>query len=437
MLAYQIRIALKSMKRNPVLSTLLVTGIALGIAVSTAFVTIYYVLAGDPVPHKSDRLFHVALDAWDPEEPWDDERPELPPNQLAYRDVRALLESDIPTYQTPMFKSSMTVQPDSEAHQPYHEVVRMCRGDFFTMFEVPFRYGSGWDRRADSGPEPVIVIDADTNRRLFGGGDSVGRELTIEGREFTVVGVLDEWRPAIHYYDVNNNPFEAPEAIYMPFDFVEPMELRTAGNTNGWKYYAGDSFQDLLASERIWLQYWVQLDSAEQRDSYRSFLDAYAAEQRRLGRFQRPPNNRIYSVTEWLEREEVTPESTRAMLIISLLFLVVCSVNLIGILLGKFLARAPEVGVRRALGASRTAVFLQHLLECEVIGLIGGAFGLGLSVLLLRLMNRMLDGDLAVHLDLTMLLAAVALSLGAGLIAGTYPSWRICRVAPASYLKLQ
>ena len=55
MLAYQIRIALKSLKRNPVLSTLLVAGIALGIAISTSFVTTYYMLSGDPIPEKSDQ----------------------------------------------------------------------------------------------------------------------------------------------------------------------------------------------------------------------------------------------------------------------------------------------------------------------------------------------------------------------------------------------
>ena len=60
---------------------------------------------------------------------------------------------------------------------------------------------------------------------------------------------------------------------------------------------------------------------------------------------------------------------------VGLLFLVVAAVNLIGLLLGKFLARADEVGVRRALGASRRDVFLQHLVECQVVALLGGAIG--------------------------------------------------------------
>jgi putative ABC transport system permease protein len=439
MLAYQLRIALKSLRRNPVMSTLLVAGIALGIAISTSSVTTYYMLSGNPIPEKSDRLFHVAVDSWDPDSDWDSDRPELQPNQLTYIDVRGIMESDIPTYQTVAYKASMTVQPEgeTESDKPYREIVRMCFADFFTMFEVPFKYGGSWDAEADHGPEPVVVIDAETNRKLFGGGNSVGETVRLDNRDYTVVGVLDGWDPLIHFYDVNNDPFEDPEAIYMPFNFVEPYEIRTAGNTSGWKFYPGNEFKDLLQSESTWLQLWVQLDTRQQQDQYESFLDAYTLEQRASGRFQRPTNNKIWPVMEWLDREQVVPDQAKVMLIIGILFLVVCSVNLIGILLGKFLARAPEVGVRRALGASRTSVFLQHIVECELLGVIGGVVGMGLSMLVLRVLNRWFDGQFDFQLDLNMVLAAVALSLGAGLIAGLYPSWRICRVQPANYLKIQ
>ncbi len=437
MLGYQIRIAWKSLRRNPVLSTLLVAGIALGIAISTSFVTTYYTLSGDPIPHKSDILFHVTVDNWDTDSNWDTDRPELQPNQLSYIDVRGLMQTDIPTYQTASFKARMTVQPERENEQPYTEVVRMCFADFFRMFELPFLYGGGWDANADAGPELVAVIDSATNRKLFGGENSVGRTLRMSNRDYTVIGVLDEWRPTIHFYDVNNNPYEEPEAIFTPFNQVEPFQVRTTGNTNGWKFYPGNEFEDFLQSESMWLQLWVQLDDPQQQDRYRSFVDAYVMEQKRSGRLLRPLNNKIWPVMEWLDREEVIPDQAKIMLIIGVLFLVVCSVNLIGILLGKFLARAPEVGVRRALGASRASVFRQHLVECELIGLLGGAVGIGLSMVVLAVINRWFDNEFSFQLDLKMVLAAAVLSLIAGLIAGIYPSWRICRVPPANYLKIQ
>jgi putative ABC transport system permease protein len=435
MLAYQIRIALISLRRTPVLSSLLVIGIALGVAVATAFVTAYYVMSGDPIPHKSDQLYYIELDSWDPDEPFDRSNPERTPNQVTYRDMIALRRSEIPTLQTAMFKANLTIHPEGEQARPYRETIRMCTADFFSMFEVPFIHGGGWDRSADLNTEPVVVIDDETNRKLFGGENSVGKTILIEDRRFTVTGVIAHWRPTPKFYDPHNGPFQEAEAVYMPIDLAKELEITSAGNSQGWKRLAENSYAGFLESELIWIQMWVQLDTAQQRDRYLSFLDAYATDQKRLGRFLRPLNNRLLTVMEFLHDEDVVPEMASGMVVISLLFLFICSVNLIGILLGKLLGRAPEVGVRRALGASRASVFFQHLVECELIGLLGGVLGLGLSVLLLKMINRMFETGGIYQLDLIMVGAGLVLSLGSGLIAGLYPSWQICRLAPAVYLK--
>ncbi len=437
MFFYQIKIAFLSLKRNPLLSALLIGAIALGIAVSTAFVTAYHIAAGNPIPAKSDRLFLVEVDSWDPNTPFRASRPDEPPYLLTYRDTTALGQSTIPTLQSALFRTSLIVHPEGEAERPYRELVRMCSGDFFPMFDVPFTYGSGWSSSADAGPEPVIVIDGETNRRLFGGENSVGRTLLIEDQPFTVTGVLAEWRPTPKFYDIFSGIYGEADAIYMPFEYFRELEVFTSGNIWSWKDGEGNTFEDRLASEMVWIQMWVELEDADQKAEYMAFLDAYVLEQKKLGRFQRPLNNRLLDVMQWLENAEVVPDDTKGMLVISLLFLAVCAVNLIGILLGKFLARAPEVGVRRALGASRAAVFFQHLVECELVGVIGGVLGIGLSILVLGQLNRMNPGTLQYQLDGYMIAAGLGLSVVAGLIAGIYPAWRICRVAPATHLKLQ
>ncbi len=362
----------------------------------------------------------------------------MPPEQITYRDMQGIMASDIPTYQSGMFVASLTVHPPEAEQKPYRERVRMCFADFFPMFEVPFTYGGGWGRDSDRGPDPVVVIDAATNDRLFGGGDSVGKTIRIEDRPFTVTGVLAPWRPSPRFYDTHSGASGVPEGIFMPFEFVRVFEVETAGNLLIWTDLDDSAgFDELAASEAIWIQMWVQLDTAEQLQAYSDFLEAYVMEQKKLGRFGRPLNNRLLNVMQWLDDQEVVPEEATGMLVISLLFLLVCAVNLIGILLGKFLARAPEVGVRRALGASRTSVFLQHIVECEVVGIIGGAIGLGLSALCLGQINRLLDNSGQFGLDLVMVAAGIGLSLVAGLVAGLYPAWRICRLAPAIHLKLQ
>lgn len=222
----------------------------------------------------------------------------------------------------------------------------------------------------------------------------------------------------------------------MPFRLGMEMEVASAGNKSAWQPYP-DGYEGFLQSEVVWIQMWVQLDTEEQRERYRAFLDAYVGEQKKLGRFQRPLNNRLRDVMGWLRSREVVPEQIQALRILAVLFLLACSVNLIGILLAKFLARAPEIGVRRALGASRRWVFVQHLIECEIIGVIGGLIGLALSAGGLAVVARQFDSQFEFPLDPTMYLVALALALGSAMVAGAYPAWRICRIQPGAYLKAQ
>jgi putative ABC transport system permease protein len=142
-----------------------------------------------------------------------------------------------------------------------------------------------------------------------------------------------------------------------------------------------------------------------------------------------------------MEEWEVVPRQAKALAAISILFLVIAALNLIGLFLGKFLARSSVVGVRRALGASRGAIFAQHLVECELVALAGGLLGTLLSIGILALVNRMYQPadveESFFQMDPQMMLAAIAFALLAGAIAGVYPSWRICAIAPARHLKNQ
>ena len=443
MLLYNVRLAWMSVRRHPVLTALILLGIALGVGVSTTFITAYHVLARDPVPGKSDRLYFVRMNSWGvPANPFR----ETPPPQIAYRDAQELLKSRIPVRATASFASRMTVFPARAEERPFREGVRLVNSDFFSMFAVPFRYGGPWDRAADAKPAAVAVIGSALNDRLFGGQDSVGRTLRLENREFRIVGVLAPWRPRVKPYDLVTDPLTAPEAVFLPLEWVAPMEVRPAGAVFNWRTpQPGEEklpFADqLVLGEALFLQFWGELPDAARVKAYESFLDAYVSEQKKLGRFPLPPNNRVTPLLGLMEELRVVPPQTKALAAISLLFLVVAALNLIGLFLGKFLARASIVGVRRALGASRGTIFLQHLVECELMGLIGGALGVLLTLAGLAVLNRVYgDGPGGVaffQLDVPMIFAAVLLSLVAGAIAGVYPAWRICAIPPARHLKNQ
>jgi putative ABC transport system permease protein len=442
MILHNLRIAWKSLQRNRVLSLLIVSGIALGIALSTTFATIRHAFARDPIPEKSHVLHYVRLDSWDPLKSYPSRKPNQPPTQITYRDMREIMKTTIPVRQSAMFKSGLYVFPDEKVGRPFKEIVRLCHADFFPMFATPFKYGTGWDKKADEGPEPVVVLAEEMNDKLFGGANSVGKTVRIEDRDFRVVGVLDHWVPSVKFYDPTQNWISAPETIFMPFNHFISMKLRTFGNSDGWgPSPSTPGFEGRLLSETCWIQMWAELPDAQTKKAYEDFLAAYVMEQKKTGRFARPLNNRVQNVRELMDDFQVVPPQTNAMLIVSLLFLAVCALNLVGLLLGKFLARAAEIGVRRALGASRLDIFLQHIVECELIGAIGGAVGILLSLGTIAFLNNWMKATATradfFSLDVPMIAVAVTLSLIAGLVAGVYPAWRTCRLAPAIHLKLQ
>ena len=107
----------------------------------------------------------------------------------------------------------------------------------------------------------------------------------------------------------------------------------------------------------------------------------------------RPLNNRLYDVDQWLDRNEVVQRDNRVLIGIALLFLGVCLVNVVGLLLAKFLNAAPLTGLRRALGASRRDIVRQHLTEVLLLGLAGGVLGLVLAVGGLAGIRALYDSD--------------------------------------------
>ena len=66
MFKYNIKLALKSMQRKPMMTALMVAAIAVGIGVSMTTLTVYHMMSSNPIPEKSDVLFAVTMDSWDP-----------------------------------------------------------------------------------------------------------------------------------------------------------------------------------------------------------------------------------------------------------------------------------------------------------------------------------------------------------------------------------
>ena len=439
MLRYYFRLGLLSIRANPALSALMIAAIAIGIGACMTIVTVRHVMADNPIEHKNDQLFHVQVDNWNPNNPYGE--PNEPPEQVTYLDATALLEAARAHRQVISFKSSRVVQPDDEEILPFQEGVRATSADFFAMFDVPFKYGSGWDAEADRAEERVVVLSSAMNERLFGGEDSTGRMITMNNEPYRIAGVLDEWRPMPKFYDLNNNPYEDPEEIFTPFSVAVSGEWGSWGNNSCWKPVEEGGYEGYLASECIWIQMWVELPTTADREAYAQFLDDYVMQQKELGRFPRPLNNRLSTPEEWMLNQEVVDEMVSVLLSLSALFLVVCLLNTIGLLLAKVIRRQNDISLRRALGASKGELFRQYIVEAGMIGVAGGLAGIGMTWLGLRGIENVFSGyDFVIYLvtmDWQMVSLAGLLAIVSALAAALYPTWRAGSVSPATTLRIQ
>jgi len=438
MFLYHLRLARLSLMKQPLLTALMVGAIAVGVGACMTVLTFVYSVSSNPIPEKSDVLFAVRLDSWGPDNPYDDEHPDQPPAQLTHPDAMALLDSPVPVRHAAMRKGIFTVVPQNEDLAPFLTVSRMTGRDFFEMFQVPFLYGNVWSVDADANAENAVVLSKETNDNLFGGENSVGREVRFGDDAFVVTGVIDHWEPAIHYFDVNNGPVDDMEDVYMPFTISDRREIDIGGNTNCWKDEQIDTYFDLLQSECVFAQFWAELPTAELKAEYQQWLDRYTDEQKKLGRFERPTNNQLSDVMEWLDVNEVTTDEQLVVMSIGILFLIACLFNTVGLILARFVAKAPVIGLRRALGASKAAIFRQHIVEVGLVGFSGGILGLGLSLLGLAGVRKLMRGaDNLTQMNAELVVITIVIAIVAAIVAGIYPTWRICQLSPASHLKTQ
>lgn len=434
MFSYYLKLALLALKRNRNLSILMVVAIAMGIGAAMTAMTVLHGYSTNPIPHRNEVLYAVQLDSWSAERTYDSDG--RAPDQLTYKDAVALLERAPAAQQIAMYKVGLAVQPTRPELLPSNHLMRATGHAFFSMFDLQFASGSAWSAADDAGRARVTVLTESLARSLFGEEEAVGRMVTFGDEQYRVVGVVKPWRPQPKFYDLTNGSLNDSEDAYIPFTVAIDKQLGSSGNNNCFSDPPGPGWEGYLASDCIWIQFWAELPDRAARDAYMDFLNAYADEQAKLGRFPRTRNNHLHNVDEWLVVQEVVPQDNKIFVGVGFAFLLVCLINAVGLMLAKFLRRTGELAVRRALGASRKSLFAQHLTEAGLVGAIGGLLGIVLTwagLLGVRTLSPVLE-RIAV-LDTRMLLLLLGLSIGGAVLAGIYPAWRACRVMPAANLK--
>ena len=436
MFSYYFKLGVRSLRRNPALTALMVLTLAIGVAASVSTLTILHVMSGDPIPHKSDRLFvplvdNGQLEGYTPGE-------EIDP-QLSYIDAANFLKSGQGERRTAMYGIGGAVEPERKDIGAFSARGLAPTRDFFPMFEAPFLHGQPWSETEDANGADVVVLSRELSEKLYGNDNPVGKRVAIMGHQFQVTGVLDHFSPLPRYYRIigASGAFGSADEFFIPFSSAIRHEMGHHGSMS-CNARRDPGFASLLASECTWIQFWFETRSSLDRAELQGWLDSYASEQRKLGRLKRNAPNQLFNVMEWMEHLKVVGNDSKLAAWLAFGFLVLCLVNTIGLLLAKFSVRAAEVGIRRALGASRKDVFHQFLVETAVVGLVGGVLGLALAFGALALISMQSEQmKVVANMDWVMLVFTFVLSVLAAIVAGLLPTWRACQVTPAMQLKSQ
>ena len=434
MFAYYLQLGLRSLRRNPMLTALMVMAIGFGVSASMITYSVFRAVSGNPIPEKSSQLFVPQVDNWGPQQ---NEKGE-PPGALNYIDATALMRAHQASRQTLIYPVLLSVLQPGSTNTPTTTQGYAVMSDFFPMFNVPFLYGSGWAGSEDDMRAADVVISESFNQRMFGGANSVGRTITLSGHDYRIVGVTKAWDPSPRFYAVwGESGFDDPPDFYVLLNRTLDLKIDTSGRNSCRGRLAFNGWDEWLQSDCVWLMPWVELDTAADVAHYRRFLEAYAADQQHAGRFQWAPNVRLRDVMQWLEQQKVVPPESRISLAVASGFFIICLVNTIGLLLAKFMRRAGEIGVRRALGATRHEIYAQYLVEAGAVGLAGGVLGLLLTAAGMSGVGLLFEPEIAklAHLDVSLVGLTMLVAVLATVAAAFYPAWRAAQVQPAWQLK--
>jgi putative ABC transport system permease protein len=222
MFAYYLDLAVRSLKRNQVLTALMIVAIAVGIGASMTTLTVMHVLSGDPLPGKSARIFFPQVDPT----PADWYRPSHPLDVMDDRSAMDLWRAHRAARQALVAQSPVKISAPGVNRPPLILTLQSTTSDFFPMFDVPFAYGGAWTPADETARAHVAVISSDLNDKLFDGKNSVGKTLRVRDSDVQIVGVLKPWRPTPLFYDVmggftgngyDTSHYATPEDVFMPF----------------------------------------------------------------------------------------------------------------------------------------------------------------------------------------------------------------------------
>lgn len=425
MLAYYVMLAWRNLRRHPIHALLVASILGVGMGAFITMCSLLYVLGGDPIPGKSSQLLSVRLGRV---------TEDGSPTGLLQTQVVQALKQAMPDMPMVAMTYGFTSVENGPGDRRASELVRFADAGFFRMFDVPVLRGRSWTVQEQG--LPTAVLGRDLAQRLFPAG-ALGKRIRIGGGDFQVIGILDEWHPMPRFYDLSVGAYARSDQIFLPLGAVSSMDSGMFINRECRANQLGLSPRELSGSGCAWLALWALATEDGQRQQLQAVTQAVLTTGKQEGWLDDKAKATVENVHELLRRTGVVPGGVKLGVLLAVGFLGLCIANASGLLLASCLRRSREIGVRRALGASRRDIVTQFLVEAALLGVLACALGVLFAVAGTKLANqlpqnyaRLLEPNVFVNV-VVFLFAA---SLGA--IAGLLPAWRASRVQPAIQIKV-
>src|SRR5258706_5082432 len=277
------------------------------------------------------------------------------------------------------------------------------------IFDLKIQYGRFFNETDAEHKAPVVLLGYDTTRILFPDSPehSIGQEVTIDGQIFTVIGTIQKQKQGI---SGGTNPED--NSAYMPVTTLRKLYP----NRKDYVIFAKARYPDKVgeAVEEI-------------RDLLRR--------KRRLAS-SKPDDFALFTSDYFLELwNKISGMIFILMFAVASVGLIVGGIGVMNIMLVSVTERTREIGVRKAIGARRSNILAQFLIEAVTLSAVGGVvgvlFGSGIS-LLLRYGLKM-----SAVLSFFWIITALVLCALIGIVFGVYPAWKAARLDPVEALRYE
>ncbi|MEN6417353.1 MAG: ABC transporter permease [Clostridiaceae bacterium] len=244
----------------------------------------------------------------------------------------------------------------------------------------------------------VAVIGTEVAGELFGSYDVLGKTFTMSGKTFTIVGLLAE-----NGSDITGS---LDSRILIPLTIAERIADSTAITTC---YVKAASANDVDMAQAV-TEYKMLLLTRDE--------DAFE----------------VYNMSELLDTLDSVMSTLSLMLGgIAAISLLVGGIGIMNIMLVSVAERTREIGIRKAIGARRSHIMMQFLIEACVLSILGGLLGLGLSALGLQIFA--IATDMTIAMEWRAAIAALAFCILIGVAFGSYPAAKASKMTPIDALQ--